>query len=134
MADVSHAAAKRAYEQAGIGPAEVSVAEVHDATAPGEIQQSEYLMLCGFGEGGPLAQSGATRLGGRIPINPSGGLECRGHPIGATGLAQIFELVTQLRGEAGARQVDDARVGIAENGGGLIGFESAACAVTILSR
>jgi acetyl-CoA acetyltransferase len=119
---------------AGVDPADVSVAEVHDATALGEIQQSENLMLCDFGEGGPLAESGATRLGGRIPINPSGGLECKGHPIGATGLAQVYELVTQLRGEAGRRQVANARIAVAENGGGLIGVESAAVCVTVLGR
>lgn len=133
-ADVSHLAAKRAYELAGVSPKDVSVAEVHDATAPGEIQQTENLMFCDFGDGGPLAEQGVTRLGGRIPINPSGGLECRGHPIGATGLAQVHELVTQLRGEAGPRQVENAKIAIAENGGGLIGFESAACCVTVLSR
>jgi acetyl-CoA acyltransferase len=133
-ADVSHVASERAYEEAGIAPRDVSVAEVHDATAPGEIQQTENLMLCEFGQGGPLADSGATRLGGRVPVNPSGGLECKGHPIGATGLAQIFELVTQLRGEAGARQVEGAKVAVAENGGGLIGFESAACCITVLAR
>ncbi len=133
-AEVSHVAAKRAYEQAGIAPADISVAEVHDATAMGEIQQSENLMLCEFGGGGPLAESGATSLGGRIPINPSGGLECRGHPIGTTGLAQVHELVTQLRGEAGARQVANARIAVAENGGGLIGVESAAVCVTVLGR
>lgn len=132
--EVSHVAAQRAYSQAGVDPKDVSVAEVHDATAMGEIQQTENLMLCDFGEGGPLAASGATTLGGRIPVNPSGGLECRGHPIGATGLAQIHELVTQLRGEAGLRQVAGARVAIAENGGGLIGVESAACCVTVLAR
>ena len=91
-------------------------------------------MLCEFGDGGPFAESGATRLGGHVPVNPSGGLECKGHPIGATGLGQIFELVTQLRGEAGPRQVERARVAVAENGGGLIGFESAACGVTVLAR
>ena len=133
-ADVSHVAAKRAYELASVGPIDVSVAEVHDATAPGEIQQTENLMFCDFGEGGILAEQGATRLGGRIPINPSGGLECRGHPIGATGIAQVHELVLQLRGEAGARQVAGAKIAIAENGGGLIGVESAACCVTILGR
>lgn len=132
--DVSHVAARRAYELAGIDPEDVNVAEVHDATAFGEIQQTENLMLCAFGEGGPLAESGATSLSGRVPVNPSGGLESKGHPIGATGLAQIFELVTQLRGEAGQRQVAGARVGIAENGGGLIGVESGACVVTILSH
>jgi acetyl-CoA acyltransferase len=130
--DSAHLMAKKAYESASIGPDEVSLAEVHDATAFGEIQQAENLMLCGFGEGGPLAESGATRIGGRIPINPSGGLESKGHPIGATGLGQIFELVTQLRGEAGNRQVEGARIAIAENGGGVIGVEAAAVAVTIL--
>lgn len=132
--EVSHIAAKRAYELAGVGPEDVNVAEVHDATAFGEIQQTENLMLCGFGEGGPLAESGATTLGGKVPVNPSGGLESRGHPIGATGLAQIHELVVQLRGEAGVRQVAGARVAVAENGGGLIGVESGAVVVTILSR
>jgi acetyl-CoA acetyltransferase len=87
-----------------------------------------------YGEGGPASLAGETRLGGRIPVNPSGGLESKGHPLGATGLAQIFELVTQLRGEAGARQVEGARVAVAENGGGLVGIEEAVCAVTVLSR
>jgi acetyl-CoA acyltransferase len=132
--DVSHMAAKRAYELAGVGPEDIDLAEVHDATAFGEIQQTESLMFCEFGEGGSLAESGATRLGGRLPVNPSGGLESKGHPIGATGLGQIYELVTQLRGQAGPRQVEGARVAIAENGGGLIGAESGAVAVTILSR
>jgi acetyl-CoA acyltransferase len=130
--DAAHLMARKAYEEASIGPDEVSLAEVHDATAFGEIQQAENLMFCAFGEGGPLAETGATRIGGRIPINPSGGLESKGHPIGATGLGQIFELVTQLRGEAGARQVEGARIGIAENGGGAIGVEAAAVAITIL--
>jgi acetyl-CoA acetyltransferase len=133
-AEVSHLVAQKAYEMAGLGPRDVSLAEVHDASALGEIQQSENLMLCEFGDGGPMAERGETKLGGRIPINTSGGLECRGHPIGATGLAQVHELVTQLRHEAGARQVEGARIGIAENGGGLIGVESAAVCVTILER
>ena len=124
----------KAYEQAGVGPQDVSVAEVHDATAIGEIIQSEVLGLCKPGEGGPMAERGETRIGGRIPINPSGGLESKGHPIGATGLGQIFELVTQLRGEAGARQVQDARIGIAENGGGLRGVEEAVACITLLGR
>jgi acetyl-CoA acetyltransferase len=124
----------RAYEQAGLGPEDISVAEVHDATAFAEIWQSENLGLCDFGEGAALARSGATTLGGRLPINPSGGLESRGHPIGATGLAQVHEIVTQLRGEAAARQVEGARTGIIENGGGFIGYEEAVAAVTILER
>ncbi|MBR0568895.1 thiolase family protein [Azoarcus sp. L1K30] len=127
-------AARKVYEQAGVGPEDVSVAEVHDATAIGEIIQSEVLGLCPPGQGGVCAERGETRIGGRIPINPSGGLESKGHPIGATGLGQIFELVTQLRGEAGARQVDGARIAIAENGGGLVGIEEAAACVTLLGR
>lgn len=133
-AEVSHLTAKRAYAIAGLDPKDIDVAEVHDATALGEIQQSENLMLCDFGEGGPLAESGATAIGGRIPVNPSGGLECKGHPIGATGLGQIYELVGQLRGEAGRRQVEGARIAVAENGGGLIGVESAAVCVTVLEK
>ncbi|MEQ8347378.1 MAG: thiolase family protein [Sneathiellaceae bacterium] len=133
-AEVSHLTAKRAYEIAGLDPADIDVAEVHDATALGEIQQAENLMLCGFGEGGPLAEGGATTIGGRIPVNPSGGLECKGHPIGATGLGQVYELVGQLRGEMGPRQVEGARIAVAENGGGLIGVESAAVCVTVLEK
>lgn len=131
---VTRRAAVDAYEKAGLGPDDMDVAEVHDATAFAEIQQVENLGFCGFGEGGPLTESGATRLGGRIPVNPSGGLESKGHPVGATGLAQVHELVTQLRGEAGARQVDGARLAIAENGGGFHGIEEAIACVTILGR
>jgi acetyl-CoA acyltransferase len=131
---VCRIAAARAYEQAGIGPREVSVAEVHDASAFGEILQTENLGFCEIGQGGRIAEQGETSLGGRIPVNPSGGLESKGHPIGATGLGQIFELVAQLRGEAGARQVADARVAVAENGGGFHGSEEAAACITILSR
>lgn len=130
----THLAAKRAYEQAGVGPKDVSVAEVHDATAVGEIIQVENLGFCAFGEGGPISERGETRIGGRIPVNPSGGLESKGHPIGATGLGQIFELVTQLRGEAGPRQVEGARMALAENGGGLHGVEEAVACITILGR
>lgn len=131
---VCRLAAQRAYEMASIGPGDISVAEVHDASAFAEILQTENLMLCPLGGGGPLAESGATRLGGRIPVNTSGGLESKGHPIGATGLGQIHELVTQLRGEAGARQVPNARFAIAENGGGFLGVEEAAACVTVLAR
>src|SRR3990167_4092006 len=127
-------AAQQAYELAGVGPQDISLAEVHDATAIGEIVQSENLGFCAFGEGGPLAERGDTTIGGRIPINTSGGLESKGHPIGATGLGQLHELVVQLRGEAGARQVQGARLAIAENGGGLFGIEEAVAAITILGR
>ena len=132
--NITHLAARKAYEQAGIEAADVNVAEVHDATAMGEILNAEALMLVPFGEGGPAAERGDFTVGGRIPINPSGGLESKGHPIGATGLAQIHELVTQLRGEAGRRQVADARIAIHENGGGLYGIEEAVVAVNIFAR
>jgi acetyl-CoA acetyltransferase len=127
-------AARRAYEAAGIGPRDVSVAEVHDATAMGEIIQIENLGFFEFGEGGPASERGDTSIGGRIPVNPSGGLESKGHPVGATGIAQVHELVTQLRGEAGPRQVDGASIAVAENGGGLYGVEEAVACVTILGR
>lgn len=127
-------AARRAYELAGVGPQDVSVAEVHDATAMGEIIQIENLGFCNFGDGGPVSERGETTLGGRIPVNPSGGLESKGHPVGATGIAQVYELVTQLRGEAGARQVAGARIALAENGGGLQGIEEAVACVTILGK
>ncbi|RBP17628.1 acetyl-CoA acetyltransferase [Roseiarcus fermentans] len=129
---VARKAARRAWDAAGLGPEDVDVVECHDATAFGEILQSEMLGFFGLGEGGPAAERGDTRLGGRIPFNPSGGLESKGHPIGATGLGQVFEIVAQLRGEAGPRQIGDARIGLIENGGGLRGVEEAAVAITIL--
>ncbi len=131
---ISRRAALRAYETAGVSPQDIDVVECHDATAFGEIQQSENLGFFDFGDGGPGAERGDTALGGRIPFNPSGGLESKGHPIGATGLGQIHELVTQLRGEAGSRQVKGARLALQENGGGLIGIEEAAVVVSILEH
>lgn len=131
---VGHLAAKQAYEIAGLGPEDMDVAEVHDASAMGEIVQAENLGFVPFGGGGPAAERGDFTIGGRIPINPSGGLESKGHPLGATGIGQLFELVTQLRGEAGARQVEGARHAIQENGGGLQGVEEAAVAIHILSK
>jgi len=132
--NIGRLAANQAYEQAGLGPKDMHVAEVHDASAMGEIIQSENLGLVPLGGGGPAAERGEFTLGGRIPINPSGGLESKGHPLGATGIGQLYELVTQLRGEAGARQVQDARNAIQENGGGMQGVEEAAVAVHILSK
>ncbi len=126
-------AGQKAYETAGIGPEDISLAEVHDATAMGEIIQSENLGFFDFGDGGPAAERGDTTIGGRIPVNTSGGLESKGHPIAATGLGQIYELVTQLRGEAGPRQVEKARIALSENGGGLYGVEEAVAVVTILA-
>ena len=131
---LTHLASNAAYEMAGLSPADVDLAEVHDATAMGEILNAEALSLVPFGDAGPAAERGDFTIGGRIPINPSGGLESKGHPLGATGLGQLHELVTQLRGEAGPRQVENARVAIQENGGGLIGIEEAIVAVTILSK
>jgi acetyl-CoA acetyltransferase len=98
------------------------------------VQQIENLGLCKPGEIGFRLKNGDFRIGGRTPVNPSGGLLARGHPVGATGIAQLYELVQQLRGEAGARQVEGARVAIAENGGGFLGVEEGVTAVTILER
>ncbi|MFW5925310.1 MAG: thiolase family protein [Myxococcota bacterium] len=129
---VAERAATAAYERAGVGPGELHLAEVHDATAFGELHQAEALGLCAKGEGGVLALSGATRVGGRLPLNPSGGLECRGHPIAASGLAQIHELTMQLRGECNGRQVEGARLALAQNGGGMLEGEEAAMGIHIL--
>ncbi|HJT41859.1 MAG TPA: thiolase family protein, partial [Sphingobium sp.] len=126
--------AAMAYERAGLGPQDVSVVEVHDATAMGEIMAVEYLGLTPMGGAGPAAERGELSIGGRVPVNPSGGLESKGHPIGATGLGQIHELVTQLRGEAGPRQVANARVALQENGGGSMGVEEAVVTVNILTK
>lgn len=127
-------AAQKAYRQAGLGPDDIDVAEVHDATSFCEVYQAEMLGFCPDGRGGPFVADGNTMLNGRIPINTSGGLVSKGHPVGATGLSMLYELTTQLRGEAGARQVKDARLALAENGGGVIGFEEAAVCITILER
>lgn len=132
--DIGARVSEKVYNLAGVGPEDINLAEVHDATAFGELLQTESLGFCARGEGGLLAESGATRLGGRIPVNVSGGLESRGHPIGASGLAMVHEIVTQLRGEAGARQVEGARLGLVENGGGNIGHEEAAMVLGIFEQ
>ena len=132
--DIGERLSKQAYEIAGLGPDGIDLAELHDATAYGELHQYEAMGFCPLGEGGPFAESGATRLGGAIPVNTSGGLECRGHPIGASGLAQIHEVVCQLRGEAGKRQVKGARIGLTENGGGNLGVEEASMTIHILEK
>jgi acetyl-CoA acyltransferase len=126
-------AASKAFEQAGIGPEDLNVVELHDAAAPAELITYEELGLCGVGEGPKLLASGDTALGGRVPVNTSGGLLSKGHPIGATGCGQLVELVDQLRGRCGQRQVQGARVALAENGGGFLGTDAAAMVVTILS-
>jgi acetyl-CoA acetyltransferase len=131
---VAEVAAAEFYKQAGIGPEDLDLVELHDASAASELLYYHYLGLCPQDQVVDLIESGATRLGGRIPVNTSGGLMRKGHPIGATGVAQIVELVTQLRGRAGSRQVEGARLALAENGGGFIGRDAAALALTLLSR
>jgi len=123
-----------AYKQAGLGPDDIDVAEVHDATAYAELHITEGLGFCPEGQGGPFAESGATALDGKVAVNPSGGLLARGHPIGASGLAQMYELVTQLRREAGERQVRDAKIALAHNGGGNLGPGEAAMCIHIFEK
>lgn len=129
---VTTRAADAAYRASGIGPERIDVAELHDATAIGEIMAAERTRLCAPGQAGPDAQAGRTSVGGAMPINPSGGLESKGHPLSATGLGQIHELVEQLRGESGDRQVEHARYALAENGGGFHHGEEAVTVVSIL--
>jgi acetyl-CoA acetyltransferase len=124
---------QQAYKQAGVGPEDLSVIECHDASAPAELVLYEEMGLCGPGEGGKLIDARATYFDGPIPVNTSGGLISKGHPVGATGVAQIYEVFTQLRGEAGERQVSRPRVGMTENGGGMVKGEAAALAVHIFS-
>lgn len=131
---LSRVAADRAYRLAGLSPADIDVAEVHDATSFCEVYQAEMLRFCPEGQGGAFVASGATALGGKIPINTSGGLVSKGHPVGATGLSMTYELVTQLRGEAGERQVAGAELALQENGGGVMGFDEAACAVIVYEK
>jgi acetyl-CoA C-acetyltransferase len=129
------ATAQAAYEAAGIGPTDVDVVECHDAFTIGEIVTTEALGLAPEGEGALLLRTGHTTVGGPQPVNPSGGLLSRGHPLGATGLAQVAEIVWQLRGDAGARQVDNARIGLVETmGGGVAGIDGNACVVALLER
>jgi acetyl-CoA acetyltransferase len=131
--DLVRDTAEQALGQAGLGIEDIGVFEVHDAFTIGEIVTTEALGLCAEGEGGELVESGATARDGKYPVNPSGGLLARGHPLGATGLAQIAEICWQLRGEAGGRQVPGARLGLTETmGGGAAGLDGNACVVTVL--
>lgn len=132
--DAATTCAAEALEEAGVAPGELSVVECHDASAPAEIIAYESIGLCEKGGGGELVESGATALGGPIPVNTSGGLLRKGHPVGATGIAQIIELTEQIQGRSGDRQVEGASVGLAHNGGGTIGVDVAAMCVTVLSR
>jgi len=126
--------ATQAYECAGVTPVDLSCVELHDASAYSELQYYEALGLCEEGEAGAMIESGVTRLGGRLPVNTSGGLLRKGHPVGATGAAQIVELTKQLQGRADQRQVENARIGLAHNAGGNLGMDAAACVVSILAR
>ncbi len=125
--------ARLAYEKAGIGPQDLDVAECHDAFSITEILEYEGLGFCEPGEGGRFIEEGHSTIGGRLPVNPSGGLLSRGHPVGASGILQVVEIVTQLRGEAGARQVEGAKTGLTQNMGGDKAADVRACLVSILS-
>lgn len=131
---VSVQLSRQVYAQAGVGPEDIDVAELHDAASIGELSICENIGLCKPGDSGIMAEAGETTIGGKLPINPSGGLESKGHPIGATGLGQIFELVQQLRGECGPRQVEGARIGLQVNGGGLWGIEEGIEHIGIFGR
>jgi len=132
-AEITARAARQAYERAGVAPSEVDVVELHDAFTIAELLYYEALGLAAPGEAVPLLRSGATRLGGRVPVNPSGGLLAKGHPLGATGVAQMVEVLWQLQGRAGARQVAGARIGLTQcTGGGIAGVDHAASSVHLL--
>lgn len=131
---ISARLSRKAYGMAGLGPEDIDVIELHDASAMGEIIQFEGLGFCPWGEAAAVSRTGATALGGKIPVNPSGGLVSKGHPLGATGIGQIFEIVLQLREEAGKRQVKGARIGMTENGGGFVGVEEASMAIHIFEK
>lgn len=133
-ASIAQTCAQEAYEAAGIGPQDLSCIELHDASAPSELIYYEHLGLCGEGEGGRFIEEGHSKLGGKVPVNTSGGLLRKGHPIGATGIAQIVELTDQLQGRADNRQVEGANVAMAENGGGYINGDTAAIVVSILTK
>jgi acetyl-CoA acyltransferase len=126
---VTQLAAKNAYEMAGVAPKDVNLVELHDCFATAEIVHYENLQLCGEGEAGQLIDSGATQLGGKIPVNVSGGLLSKGHPLGATGIANVYEVTTHLRGEADKRQVENAKIGMTH----VVGAGSA-CAIHILEK
>lgn len=126
---------KELYEETGIGPEDLDVVECHDAFTIAELLYYEALALCGRGEAVKLLHDGATSLGGRVPVNPSGGLLSKGHPVGASGAAQIVEIVRQLQGRCGNRQVADAKVGLTHvTGGGIYGFDHGACAMHLFAR
>jgi acetyl-CoA acetyltransferase len=132
--DIDRRAAESAYRMARIDPGDVHVAEVHDAFAATEVIHYEDLFLCPPGDGPKFVHDGETALGGRIPVSTSGGLLCKGHPLGATGVAQVHEIVTQLRGEAGPRQVEGARIGLVHCVGGFLDGDACSSAIHLLER
>jgi benzoylsuccinyl-CoA thiolase BbsB subunit len=134
-AEITERTARLAFEQAGLGPGDLDMAEIHDAFAIAELMYCEALGLCGEGEAKGLLERGETSIGGRIPVNPSGGLICRGHPVGATGVAQLVEAAWQIREEAGPRQIDGCRVALTHcTGGGISGLDHGACSIHIVVR
>lgn len=134
-AEITKRTARKAYEEAGVGPKDLSLLEVHDAFTISELLYYEALGLCERGGAADLLAAGATTLGGRVPVNPSGGLLAKGHPPGATGVAQIVEICEQLQGRSDKRQVQGARLGLTQaTGGGISGMDHAACSIHILSR
>jgi acetyl-CoA acetyltransferase len=126
--------APRAYEAAGIGPGDIDVIEVHDATSPAEIMDLIDLDICPGEDAPGWIEEGCLEIDGRLPSNPSGGLVTKGHPVGATGCAQIYEIVKQLRGESGKRQVKNPRVGMTHNGGGIIGIDASSMTLHVFKR
>jgi acetyl-CoA acetyltransferase len=132
--DTDVRAAAAAYRMAGLGPQDIDLAEVHDCFSIAEIVHYEDLGFCRKGEGGRFIEEGDSGIGGKTPVNTSGGLLSKGHVIGATGISQIIELVRQLRGQAGRRQVEGARVALQHNGGGFIHTDTASCFIHILRK
>jgi acetyl-CoA acetyltransferase len=132
--DTDVRAAEAAYKMAGLGPEDIDLAEVHDCFSVAEIIHYEDLGFCRKGEGGRFIEEGHSGIGGKTPVNTSGGLLSKGHVIGATGISQIIELVRQLRGQAGGRQVEGARVALQHNGGGFIHTDTASCFIHILRK
>jgi acetyl-CoA acetyltransferase len=126
--------APKVYEAAGIGPEDIDVIEVHDAASPGEIAALMELGICPGEEAGKWIDEGALDIDGRMPTNTSGGLVTKGHPVGATGCGQIYEIVKQLRGESGERQVKNPRIGMTHNGGGIIGLDASSMTLHVFKR
>jgi benzoylsuccinyl-CoA thiolase BbsB subunit len=135
VSDMGEKATREAYEMAGIGPEDVDLVELHDAFAATELPNIEDMLLCPRGEAAHLMMEGAFDIGGKLPVNPSGGLLAQGHPLSASGVRQICEITWHLRGQAGKRQVEGAKVGVAHMEGGVVtGLQGGACGINILTR